>query len=394
MAAALDVHDPCILHAIEKVDVQNVTNTIKTLDLLANQSMDTITEITLALNKLTLRHDTTSSDIQNIPALFNFSSFSFNEEVIDNIYNLNKKIISLIDELKWASPQKAKIKTLYDDIKAHSNLYSFQIKLSFPQLQPIFDSFENARSFIVDIEQYQLLSNNSYLTFLIKSLDNLQPYTTTIETLSNSERIPHITEQFDDLNKLIKKKVNISDKYTILRLSGGTEGREMFLEEFDDKSDLRPTAQSFVVNGLALSEKIQSLPFGEKQFIAQAGKEFKSMNQSIPIFFTKIEALNSKFLNEGQSLKSLGKLSSVLDQINVSAFHLPLMISALNKLKSTSIGQSKEVADFEKSLEQLEDLQFAIMRKKGILSLLLGETETFLKLFFAKQMKSETDSER
>uniref|UniRef100_A0A8R1IJ04 WSN domain-containing protein n=1 Tax=Caenorhabditis japonica TaxID=281687 RepID=A0A8R1IJ04_CAEJA len=45
MAAALDVHDPCILHAIEKVDVQNVTNTIKTLDLLANQSMDTITEL-------------------------------------------------------------------------------------------------------------------------------------------------------------------------------------------------------------------------------------------------------------------------------------------------------------------------------------------------------------
>uniref|UniRef100_A0A8R1E9T8 WSN domain-containing protein n=1 Tax=Caenorhabditis japonica TaxID=281687 RepID=A0A8R1E9T8_CAEJA len=249
MAAALDVHDPYILHAIEKTDVQNVTNTIKTLDLLANQSMDTITEITLALNKLALGHDTTSSDIPNSPALFNVSRFSFSEAIIRNIYDLHKIIISLIDELKLASPQEKKIVTWYRRIKFLTNQYSVQLKLSFPQLQPLFDSFENARSFIVDIEQYQLLTNDTYSTLLIKSLDNLQPYTTTIETLSNSERIQYITEQFDEMNKLINKTVNISDKYTLLGLPRGSEYLEIFLEDFDDK---QPFLLVFITFAVAL----------------------------------------------------------------------------------------------------------------------------------------------
>uniref|UniRef100_A0A8R1E8R1 Uncharacterized protein n=1 Tax=Caenorhabditis japonica TaxID=281687 RepID=A0A8R1E8R1_CAEJA len=197
--------------------------------------MYTITEISLALNKIELRHDTTSSAIPNIAALFNVSSFSFNEGNIELLHNLNNNIITLIDELKSPSPQKENIKTLYRWVKDNTGQYVAPIKLSFPQLGPLLDCFENARSFLVGIEQYQLLTNNTYSTLLIKSLDNLQPYTTIIETLSNYERIQYITEEFDEMNKLINKTVNISDNFTFAKLPRGSENIENFSEDFDDK---------------------------------------------------------------------------------------------------------------------------------------------------------------
>uniref|UniRef100_A0A8R1IPG2 Uncharacterized protein n=1 Tax=Caenorhabditis japonica TaxID=281687 RepID=A0A8R1IPG2_CAEJA len=155
------------------------------------------------------------------------------------------------------------------------------------------------------------------------------------------------------------------------------------------KRDLRQQLQNFVLNGWVLAEKIESLPPLEKQLIDSDWRNFLSINKSITTILSGVEKLSIEFTIEDHSLKSFGNTLSVLDHINVSTLDFALMIQTLDKLKTMSIGKSKEVSDFEYVLKQMEGLQFAAMRKNGSLTILLAQTDNFFQSFFSKQLKSD-----
>uniref|UniRef100_A0A8R1ICE5 Uncharacterized protein n=1 Tax=Caenorhabditis japonica TaxID=281687 RepID=A0A8R1ICE5_CAEJA len=155
------------------------------------------------------------------------------------------------------------------------------------------------------------------------------------------------------------------------------------------KHDLRQKLQNFALNGWALAKKIESVPHVKKHFNDSDWRHFLSINKSITILLSGVEKLSRKFKTGDQSLKSFGNALSVLDHINISTFNFPLMIRTLEKLKTMSIGQSREVSDFENILKQLEGLQFAAMRRKNSLMILLAHTDNFFQSFFSKQSKSD-----
>uniref|UniRef100_A0A8R1IBU3 Uncharacterized protein n=1 Tax=Caenorhabditis japonica TaxID=281687 RepID=A0A8R1IBU3_CAEJA len=153
--------------------------------------------------------------------------------------------------------------------------------------------------------------------------------------------------------------------------------------------DLRQKLQNFALNGRALANKIEIVPHVKKQFNDSDWRHFLSINKSITILLAEVEKLSRTLTTEDQSVKSFGNALSVLDRINVSTFNFPLMIRTLEKLKTMSIGQSREVSDFENTLNQLEGLQFAAMRRKNSLMILLAHTDHFFQSFFSKQSKSD-----
>uniref|UniRef100_A0A8R1E8E7 Uncharacterized protein n=1 Tax=Caenorhabditis japonica TaxID=281687 RepID=A0A8R1E8E7_CAEJA len=155
------------------------------------------------------------------------------------------------------------------------------------------------------------------------------------------------------------------------------------------KHDLRQKLQNFALNGCALAKKIDSVPHLKKQLNDSDWRHFLSINKSITILLSGVEKLSRTLTTEDQSLKSFGNTLSVLDRINVSTFNFPLMIRTLEKLKTMSIGQSREVSDFENILKQLEGLQFAALRRKNSLIILLAHADIFFQSFFLKQSKSD-----
>uniref|UniRef100_A0A8R1IQK7 Uncharacterized protein n=1 Tax=Caenorhabditis japonica TaxID=281687 RepID=A0A8R1IQK7_CAEJA len=64
-----------------------------------------------------------------------------------------------------------------------------------------------------------------------------------------------------------------------------------------------------------------------------------------------------------------------------------MMLSTLDDLKSTDIGQSPEVVGIENCLIQLEDLQYAALRRNG--TLLITDAQVFFPKFFGKPSDSD-----
>uniref|UniRef100_A0A8R1EHL6 Uncharacterized protein n=1 Tax=Caenorhabditis japonica TaxID=281687 RepID=A0A8R1EHL6_CAEJA len=61
------------------------------------------------------------------------------------------------------------------------------------------------------------------------------------------------------------------------------------------------------------------------------------------------------------------------------------MVSSLDRLKSSSLELSLEVAALKQSIERLEGLEYAVMRKHGALPELIGQAASFFQSFFSKQ---------
>uniref|UniRef100_A0A8R1IDK4 Uncharacterized protein n=2 Tax=Caenorhabditis japonica TaxID=281687 RepID=A0A8R1IDK4_CAEJA len=135
------------------------------------------------------------------------------------------------------------------------------------------------------------------------------------------------------------------------------------------KPDFGQMSERLSESARALYEKIESLPPHEKELIGVGWNHLRTINQSFSILLSQVDFLTATIPNEDHSLKHFGSLLSFLDHLNVSSLNFSLMIRTLAMLKTTSIGQTLEVANFGKSLEQLKDVQFWDMRKKGILPL-------------------------
>uniref|UniRef100_A0A8R1DI80 WSN domain-containing protein n=1 Tax=Caenorhabditis japonica TaxID=281687 RepID=A0A8R1DI80_CAEJA len=156
------------------------------------------------------------------------------------------------------------------------------------------------------------------------------------------------------------------------------------------RPDLHQLINNFVNNGTKLAQKIETLSTIEKQSIGSGWNNFFSIGPLMVTLSSEIKTLASRISNEKVDFKSFGNSLSILDKIKVPSLDFAMMLSTLDNLKSTDIGQSPEIVDTENCLQQLLDLQYAAMRRNG--TLLITDAQVFFKQFFKKP--SDSDSYR
>uniref|UniRef100_A0A8R1EHB9 Uncharacterized protein n=1 Tax=Caenorhabditis japonica TaxID=281687 RepID=A0A8R1EHB9_CAEJA len=293
-----------------------------------------------------------------------------------------------------------------------SFVHQFSTKFRFlekqrKQIVKVLSQTINIKSTLTD----QIFINIRHLcTQLNSDLKTVQNYVKLLNSLSPLTNIERVATE--ELPSMLSSARNVMDKWRELWEDNKTKNKTTqsfhrlayfpFARETSfqlacsqralmlyQKHDLRQKLQNFASNGCALAKKIESVPQVKKQFNDSDWRHFLSINKSITILLSGVEKLSRRLTTGDQSLKSFGNTLSVLDHINVSTFNFSLMIRILEKLKTMSIGQSREVSDFENILKQLEGLQFAAMRRKNSHIILLAHTGNFFQSFFSKQSKSD-----
>uniref|UniRef100_A0A8R1EF76 Uncharacterized protein n=1 Tax=Caenorhabditis japonica TaxID=281687 RepID=A0A8R1EF76_CAEJA len=142
---------------------------------------------------------------------------------------------------------------------------------------------------------------------------------------------------------------------------------------------------------MMIVEKTKVLPRFEKQLAGSTWNNFAHLNQSMHTILSEIHSIPSKIIVQKPNLKSFADALSKFDDVKIAPLNFDSMLTSLGVLESTYDEKLIEVADFKKSVGQLQDLQFAISRKKRLLSKLLTSADLFFKSFFEGQLESETN---
>uniref|UniRef100_A0A2Q4SG11 Uncharacterized protein n=2 Tax=Caenorhabditis japonica TaxID=281687 RepID=A0A2Q4SG11_CAEJA len=140
---------------------------------------------------------------------------------------------------------------------------------------------------------------------------------------------------------------------------------------------------------MALADKMRNSSILEIQLAGYAWDNFFLLNKSMNTFIAETQEISSKLLIKEQNLESLADAVSNLDNINLPPLNLELMVSSLDRLKSSSLELSLEVAALKQSIKSLEGLEYAFMRKQGALPKLIARAASFFKSFFSKQPEVE-----
>uniref|UniRef100_A0A8R1I8H0 Domain of unknown function WSN domain-containing protein n=1 Tax=Caenorhabditis japonica TaxID=281687 RepID=A0A8R1I8H0_CAEJA len=227
---ALDVGEPYLIESINKTEVENVINTINQLDLLATQSRNTIADFKKLFDKLGFCNNTTVPDRQ----LFFFKTSNFHFEDVPRVAeNMSINLDRLIKGIK--SPHTKNYPELLENSVIAFKKYEFRLReLELTKnIEYLVNSWKSARLFILDIDFYQLITDQTYSMRLIKSLNDLQA--TFIGGLTNCEHIKFIVEQFEAINSLVNKTAHISEKRALVGFPQGAEDIKTLSKDFDNE---------------------------------------------------------------------------------------------------------------------------------------------------------------
>uniref|UniRef100_A0A8R1EW77 Uncharacterized protein n=1 Tax=Caenorhabditis japonica TaxID=281687 RepID=A0A8R1EW77_CAEJA len=170
----------------------------------------------------------------------------------------------------------------------------------------------------------------------------------------------------------MRTDTTVSDKQALIGFPRGSKDMEMLLTDLDDDQ-----LKNFLNEGRSLT--------------GSAWDNFALFNQSMFTLLSEIHAIPSKIPIREPNLRSLADAMSTFDSVNIPPLNFDLMIKSLNLLESIYDERSLEVASFKKSVLELQDLQFADLRRKHSLSKLLTLADLFFKSLFLEQKKSETN---
>uniref|UniRef100_A0A8R1ESV6 Uncharacterized protein n=1 Tax=Caenorhabditis japonica TaxID=281687 RepID=A0A8R1ESV6_CAEJA len=177
------------------------------------------------------------------------------------------------------------------------------------------------------------------------------------------------------------------------RLSGFSSARNLTFQlaytgrtlRFLLRKDLNQDFQNLATDGEKLMKFIDSLSANEKQLVGSGWSNISSFNKSLSSRLPVIKSLSPNSTLSDGNLRSFGKTLIFLDSIKYPEFNFSSMVSAINYLKSSRVGQSEKVLNAEQSLIKLEGLQYASMRQNGTLGTLLGQADNFFTTFFSEK---------
>uniref|UniRef100_A0A8R1IQT9 HTH luxR-type domain-containing protein n=1 Tax=Caenorhabditis japonica TaxID=281687 RepID=A0A8R1IQT9_CAEJA len=236
----------------------------------------------------------------------------------------------------------------------------------------------------------------------ITVVENLVELLNSLPSLSEKERkviygisdfLVSVKSKMND-SKLLEESLQLEMKETgfLHRLSGFSSARNLTSQlaytertlHLFQREDLNQDIQNLATNGEKLVEFIESLPANEKQQVGSGWSNISSLNKSLSSLLPVIKSLPSNSTLPESNLTSFGKSLFFLDANKIPEFNFSSMVSAINYLKSSRVGQSEKVLNAEQSLIKLEGLQYASMRQNGTLGTLLGQADNFFTTFFSK----------
>uniref|UniRef100_A0A8R1HX83 WSN domain-containing protein n=1 Tax=Caenorhabditis japonica TaxID=281687 RepID=A0A8R1HX83_CAEJA len=163
---------------------------------------------------------------------------------------------------------------------------------------------------------------------------------------------------------------------------------------FCQKPEVLKFFHNFRSNGLELARKIGNLPLQEKRAVGQIWnrvlKENETEYEKTIINFLETVVVTEKFFSKNYSrpkgnLSSLAEVLVKLDGITIPAFKFKTMSASIETLKITSLGQSEEVSNAERSLTQLEGVYSSLAFEKYQIGGLLEDADQVFKSVFTEQ---------
>uniref|UniRef100_A0A8R1EAL3 Tyrosine-protein phosphatase domain-containing protein n=1 Tax=Caenorhabditis japonica TaxID=281687 RepID=A0A8R1EAL3_CAEJA len=306
----------------------------------------------------------------------------------------------------------------FDMLKKKLNISKYSQNLEFFQNQlDLLVSAKNATTgyfkTIVEFNSTITDKNVANIRSLIEILQKVKSEITAIENLVEllnslclfSEKERKVIDGISNFLVTVKSKMNESKfleeslqlemKETgfLHRFSGFPSARNLTSQlaytertlHFFQRKDLNQDFQNLATNGEKLVEFIESLPANEKQLVGTGWSNISSLNTSLSSLLPVIKSLPSNSTLPESNLTSFGKSLFFLDANKIPEFNFSSMVSSINYLKSSRVGQSEKVLNAEQSLIKLEGLQYASMRQNGTLGTLLGQADNFFTSFFSEK---------
>uniref|UniRef100_A0A8R1I1W2 Uncharacterized protein n=1 Tax=Caenorhabditis japonica TaxID=281687 RepID=A0A8R1I1W2_CAEJA len=160
------------------------------------------------------------------------------------------------------------------------------------------------------------------------------------------------------------------------------------------KPELLKFFNNFRSNGLQLARKIENLPPDEETAVGEAWNWLVERNETLDnlsiVNFLNGVQITEKFFSKNYShpvgnLTSLAKVLIKLNGITIPAFQYKTMRESIGALKITSLGQSEEVSNAERSLAQLEGVYSSLAHEKYLFGGLLEDADQVFKSFFTPE---------
>uniref|UniRef100_A0A8R1IXN6 WSN domain-containing protein n=1 Tax=Caenorhabditis japonica TaxID=281687 RepID=A0A8R1IXN6_CAEJA len=211
MAEALDVRNSTLLDSIDEKDSRVAGKAVKTVDLITARPAQTINKTTQKLSNVLLLGDSTSHSSSISQMFSSLNDFDIDLSTISssvgqsvqNLHNLSQEINSSNPKFDMAvehftyfhSPMLSAYREHLTTLK--KNNISIQN----------FKTLEDLRSFVVDFEQYQLLTSEIFLNNLKTSLNSLLSSISTIKSWLDAKNKHHAIKMLDDINTILAPSV-------------------------------------------------------------------------------------------------------------------------------------------------------------------------------------------
>uniref|UniRef100_A0A8R1EHP8 WSN domain-containing protein n=1 Tax=Caenorhabditis japonica TaxID=281687 RepID=A0A8R1EHP8_CAEJA len=195
MAEALDVRNSTLLDSIDEKDSRVAGKAVKTVDLITARPAQTINKTTEKLKKVLFLGDSTSHSSSISQMFSSLNDFNFDLDTISSFVGLSvQNLNNLSQEVNSSNPKFDMAVRHFLDFQSlmasiHGALLT-KLKDKNIAIQN-FETLKDLRSFVVDFEQYQLLTNETFINNLKTSLNSVLSSISTIKSWLDAKNKHH-----------------------------------------------------------------------------------------------------------------------------------------------------------------------------------------------------------
>uniref|UniRef100_A0A8R1I0K4 WSN domain-containing protein n=1 Tax=Caenorhabditis japonica TaxID=281687 RepID=A0A8R1I0K4_CAEJA len=312
MAEALDVRNSTLLDILNDKEFRVAVKAMKTVDSITSRPAHVINETTENLNKILLLGNSTShsSSINQIFASldgFNTDLGSISSRVdkmVQNLKNISQEISSSNPNL--ANADKHFNAFYYPFIALHGHdLKNLEESIG---IQKFENSLESLLSFILDFDQYQLLTNETFLNNLNASLHSLLLSATNIKSWFDEKNKKHIVEMLDHINTILATSVFGYDKKLLIAFPKGSKDLAKLFENLKDD-----WIKGILNGGKSVNELIRVLQPMSKFQSQISSKEWMQSDREVYATIARKSLISLKIINKANPKDVSNSLSTVND---------------------------------------------------------------------------------
>uniref|UniRef100_A0A8R1E887 WSN domain-containing protein n=1 Tax=Caenorhabditis japonica TaxID=281687 RepID=A0A8R1E887_CAEJA len=388
---------------------------IRKLDELNKHALSSIANVNTTLHKLIPIPYVAYSTLEGVPLFL--KEYKIFAEALTNFQSLLKEFVNEIgivearlkseDDTKFLDKAKQfynsddKVLPFVIRLKSHMSTFSqhkesFQTKITHAwntlteeNFRLILDIVEAPRKLKLDIHNIVKLHDFVHTLSPLSEIENV-----VINNLT--EVLLAVKRKLNESSKLGDKfKKEIEETKGFRRLTDFTWAREASIQlacsqralNFYQREDLPQIVYKFSENGKIIRDRVDAM--SEKPEILSGWSNISVFKQMVPNFLKEVEKLSFIYPMKEKSLKSFGDVLSSLDTVTPPQIDYSMWQFVLSFLASTHIGQVDDFVYVKKSLDDVADLQYALLRRKNLLSGLLAQADKSFKELFKEEQSTD-----